>query len=252
MICSHCQAVNPNGVKYCLKCGAALAAGQPESPQMGMPVNGQPYQQPPAYRTSGLAIASLVLGIFAPCTLGLSGLVGIVLAIVALVQINQPQNGLKGSGLAIAGIIVPVGLLLLTIGIGFPLFRPFVSAGICAANAQRLGQEALAYAQDHDGALPTPEQFWAIPGLPEDAFNCPQNTDGDIGYGYYQDAGTKLLHEIDPATTPLLADGGNADGAIVTDDDIARRHMEGYVVFYASGEAEPVDLTFMGTKIPSE
>jgi len=52
-----------------------------------------------------MATASLVLGILGFCTGGLGGLVGIILGLVALSQINASQGRMKGHGIAIGGII---------------------------------------------------------------------------------------------------------------------------------------------------
>ncbi len=53
---------------------------------------------------SGLAIASMVLGIMGFCT-GISGIVGIILGIVAISQINNSRGAMGGKGFATAGII---------------------------------------------------------------------------------------------------------------------------------------------------
>jgi hypothetical protein len=68
-------------------------------------------------KTSGLAIASLICGIGGLCTLGLGGLVGIILGIIGLVKIGKSGGQLKGKGLAIGGIVASalsmiLGLLL--------------------------------------------------------------------------------------------------------------------------------------------
>ena len=68
-------------------------------------VEGQPPAlQPTAARptgTSGLAVASLVVGLLGICTFGLGGIVGLILGIMA--TINAKRDG-KGQGVAYAGI----------------------------------------------------------------------------------------------------------------------------------------------------
>lgn len=59
---------------------------------------------PAAPQTSGMAIASLVLGILSFICLIFTGIPAIVLGAIALGKINRSQGQLKGSGLAIAGI----------------------------------------------------------------------------------------------------------------------------------------------------
>lgn len=75
-------------------------------------------------RISGLAVGSLVAGILAPCTLGLSGLVGLVLGVVALVRIQRSPGELRGKGFAIGGIcisvVVGMVVMLLLFGVGLP------------------------------------------------------------------------------------------------------------------------------------
>ncbi|MDQ6602301.1 MAG: DUF4190 domain-containing protein [Chloroflexota bacterium] len=67
------------------------------------PYGQQPYGQPGGYpqpaKTNGLAIAGFVLSFFI-------SLVGLILSIIALVQINGSNGRQKGKGFAIAGIII--------------------------------------------------------------------------------------------------------------------------------------------------
>jgi hypothetical protein len=76
------------------------------------------YQQATGTRTSGLAIASLVTGLFFWCWV-LPGIVSIVLGHVALESIEDSGGTKTGRGMAIAGIVLGwvgigiVGLLVL-------------------------------------------------------------------------------------------------------------------------------------------
>src|SRR3954469_10338822 len=63
-------------------------------------------------KTSGLALASLILGILGLFCVGISALVGLILGIIAIVTINKSGGRLRGSGLAIAGTIVSAFVLL--------------------------------------------------------------------------------------------------------------------------------------------
>ena len=76
---------------------------QPQFPQPGQP--GQQFGgYPQKAKTNGLAIAALVCGFFC-------GILGIILGIVALNQINKTNEG--GKGLAIAGIVIgAVGIFI--------------------------------------------------------------------------------------------------------------------------------------------
>ena len=92
----------------------AVELGLPEAPPA--PLAAAPAEVPtvaptppaPAAGTqlSLLAAASLVLGILGFCTAGLGGLAAMPLGLVAWLRIARPANRLRGSGLAVAGIVL--------------------------------------------------------------------------------------------------------------------------------------------------
>jgi hypothetical protein len=112
--------------------------GPPSGPQYGAPQYGAPqygqYPQQGAYapggqwaqapKTNGLAIASLCTSLGGFVTVGLAGVVGLILGIVALKKIGTSGDG--GKGLAIAGIVVGA---LMTV---FFLFYVTVMIGLVA------------------------------------------------------------------------------------------------------------------------
>jgi hypothetical protein len=91
----------------------------------------------PEGKTSRLAIWSVMLGILGIFTCGVTGMVGLVLGIVARVRIASSGGQLKGSGIAIAGIgtavlALPVSacaLVFLDLSI-FSLISPIIPAGV--------------------------------------------------------------------------------------------------------------------------
>lgn len=77
----------------------------------------------PPIRTSGLAIASLVLGILAFFTAGVTGVVAVILGHMALSRIRRQPAELGGSGLAIAGLVTGyIGIVILILILLIPLF----------------------------------------------------------------------------------------------------------------------------------
>jgi len=84
--------------------GPGQAAGTPYSPAAGP-------------KTSGLAVASLVLGIAGLCTCGVTSLVGLILGIVALGKVNRSGGTLGGRGVAIGGIVASALTLLLGVAL---------------------------------------------------------------------------------------------------------------------------------------
>jgi len=73
---------------------------------------GPEFPPPAAASTNGFAVAALVFGI-------LGGLLGFVFGIIALVQIRR--TGQKGTGLAVAGLVLSA-LWLLLLGLGLVVF----------------------------------------------------------------------------------------------------------------------------------
>ncbi len=129
-------------------------------------------------RTSGLAIASLVCGIGSLCTLGLTALPGLIMGIVAVRKVHRSAGQLRGSGMAIGGIVTSIiGLLMLLAALaiaGLWLFvsleprrawvrEDAVSAGDSRAQSMiamgLLEDAARRFAEDHDGRMPTADEF---------------------------------------------------------------------------------------------
>jgi hypothetical protein len=116
----------------------------------------QQYMQPPpppaAKKTSGLAIAALVLGILGMCLPCPLGLVAVILGIVALVQMGK-DPALGGKALAIIGIVLPLVSIPITAAIAIPNFIRFQARSKqveCKANLRSLhtAQQALRAEQD--------------------------------------------------------------------------------------------------------
>ncbi|MCX5673282.1 MAG: DUF4190 domain-containing protein [Planctomycetota bacterium] len=132
-----------------------------------------PPESPAKPETSGMATASLVLGIVGPCTLGLASIVGAILGVVALVRIGRSAGQLAGRGLAIAGMVIsavgiPVAWLLLIPSISGNSID--VIAKSSASNISELYQVAMVYAASHKNTFPSgatwPEELQTA-GLPD-------------------------------------------------------------------------------------
>jgi uncharacterized membrane protein YvbJ len=93
MFCQQCGEKNPDDAKFCSKCGAALTAKAVRAEAPAPVATGE--------RTSGMAIASLVLGI-----LGIS-ILAIIFGAIGISQTNKDPN-LKGKGLAVAGLVLGI------------------------------------------------------------------------------------------------------------------------------------------------
>ena len=88
----------------------------------------QPTAPAPAPKTSGHAIAGLLVGLGGLCTCGVGGIAGLVLSIVALKKIDASRGTLGGRGLAIAGIIASAVCILVGLVIGLGVLVAFIAA----------------------------------------------------------------------------------------------------------------------------
>ena len=103
MYCPKCGQQNADENKFCLKCGEALiktASVAQETPTPQRPVEAE------APRNSGLAVASLVLGIVG-FFFNLLAVLAIIFGAVAIGQITKNPE-LKGRGMAIAGLVLGI------------------------------------------------------------------------------------------------------------------------------------------------
>ena len=91
----------------------------PPQDQWSQPPRAQP-QQSVGLRTNTLAVISFVLAFIVP-------LIGLILGIIALVQINKNKE--RGRGLAVAGVAISAVYIVLTVAGAVMLFF-FVSAGL--------------------------------------------------------------------------------------------------------------------------
>ena len=136
----------------CRACGAALIQSTIQAPGLRV-------------KTSGMAVAALVLGILSMFTCGLTIIPAVILGIVSLVKIGRSGGGLSGTGFAIAGIVVPftvMPLMAMLIGIMMPTMarvRHIAFRMICGNNMSDIGKLMLLYAGDYDEKFPTPSNW---------------------------------------------------------------------------------------------
>ena len=215
--------------------GGAAAPGPGRAP-------GGPYPPAAGPKTSGLAVASLVLGISGLCTCGVTSLVGLVLGIVALRRIGESAGTLTGKGVGIAGIIwscasLLIGLALIVGSVAFFFFaeRRVVEMGrefrhyevqqaleTTASALELYRMDAGHYPTEAEGGLEALVR--RPPGVPEDAWNGPYL--GEIPVDRW---GSPLVYEPpDPTGRDLAAVAYHLwslgpDGVPDTPDDIERQ-----------------------------
>jgi len=193
MQCTRCGRESPEGSAQCIHCGGPLVARP----------------APVRARTSGMAVASLVLGILGFFLFAIPALVGLVLGIISLRAVNRSQGRLRGQGLAIAGICVSgcvTMLIPIMAAMVFPVFaraRESARKAVCLSNIKNVCLALQMYAGDNGGVYPDGRSWSdALAGYVPNkaAFVCPSQRQRDAPCGY------ALNQEISGAATASIRD----------------------------------------------
>lgn len=196
---------------------------------------------PPRPHTSATAIVSLICGILSFCTAGVSGVVGLVLGVAAVVVIRRSGGMKKGAGLAVAGIATSlVGILvwLAAAGLVYVVIPRFEHqrhmASATDATDSRRAEEVLdslmtltaaadAYVAEHDGRLPQADEFPAAleKYLPAEASALPKAPKGRRFVMNVALSGVKRDDLVDADVTVLFF-LGSGSGPAAGDRRLAR------------------------------
>jgi prepilin-type processing-associated H-X9-DG protein len=204
-------------------------------------------------KTSGMAIASLVLGILGIVSCGItlivSAPIGLILGIVAMNKISKNQGQFRGKGLALAGIITS-GVSFLMIPILAAMLLPALAAAKqkaqeinCVNNEKQLALAIRIYSGDNTNHFP-PAATWCDAIKPEAGsekiFKCPAaNSDSRCDYAFNSKLDGMDESKINPQTVMIFeSDGGwNANGG--PELMIGKpRHARMFVVAFADGSVQ--------------
>jgi peptidyl-prolyl cis-trans isomerase B (cyclophilin B) len=204
-------------------------------------------------RTSGLAVASLILGILGLCTSGLTALAGLILGICALSAISKSGGRLKGQGLALAGTIISAVFVLVGLLSAVALLPALARARgearkvRCGSNLSQIAKATNLYMIQYGGAVWYPPSLKTLldTGIIDEpkVFLCPAADTGPGSAGFVSDyesvldrAGFPISEEMAGSMLPLAWDkkGNHDDGVNVV-------YFDCHVDFKAgSGEYEEV------------
>ncbi|MBN1816892.1 MAG: DUF4190 domain-containing protein [Sedimentisphaerales bacterium] len=175
MYCQKCGSQNPDGSTRCFSCGYELV---------------QVSYSATATKTSGLAIATLILGILAPLTI-VTALPAVICGILALVNISGSRGRLKGVGMAVAGILLPILIvpMMMLIAILLPALsqaRNVAQREVCRIKLSSLSIAMMVYANDYEDNVPTAEKWCDLlmkeMDVPEKSFHCSTTPQGTCSY----------------------------------------------------------------------
>jgi prepilin-type processing-associated H-X9-DG protein len=202
-------------------------------------------------KLSGMAIASLVLGVLGLPTLGLTALIGLILGLIAMGKIRRSQGALRGWELALAGTIIS-GVFLLMLPILAALFLPALAQAkskaqsiVCMNNLKQLALGARIYSSDNQEKLPAADtwcdKIQPSVGSPR-VFLCPSADPGKRSHYAYNVrlSGVEASKISAPAQTVMFfeCDGGwNASGG--PERTLKKsRHGKTFSVAFVDGHVE--------------
>jgi prepilin-type processing-associated H-X9-DG protein len=211
---------------------------------------------PAAPKTSGLAVASLVMGLMCmTCVLWpFLVLPAIICGIIALVKISGQRGALRGTGMAVTGIVIPTVMILfipifaMLAGILMPALaktKHIAQRVVCNTNVKGLATAMIVYQNDYDDKFPTPNNWCDLliqeADVSPKSFQCPLDCEGAYSY-----AVNKGLYTIEtdklPAQMVMLFEsnlGKNAAGGL---GNVVLRHDEhgqsGCNIAFADGHVE--------------
>lgn len=183
MYCRKCGAQNADDANSCMSCGSALASGAVPSGA--------------GKKTSGLATASLVLGILSPLTCLITALPAVICGIIGLVKISSSKGRLKGIGFAVTGIALPI-IVLPVFAMALAVAMPFLTGvkhlaqrKLCAQNMKQISLAIMLYAEDYEGEFPTADQWCDLlePYIGNSArtvTRCPIEPESSFSYAFNQ------------------------------------------------------------------
>lgn len=214
----------------------------------------------PSVKTSGLAVASLVLAVCGLFTCGLTAIIGLILGIVAIGAISKRADQLKGKGLAIAGIVVSAVSMIFVLFTAFLmiLLMPVLShtrtqarTTVLMSHAKQICLAMHMYCDENNNRLP-PVDNWPATLLPyigdakilESPFAphvgrvwaMNKHLEGRRLRDIKQPARTVLIFQVRPGS-PFAGDPGLIDKL---------PEQKGYVIGFLDGHVElvpPVNLS---------
>ena len=244
MFCPKCGAENPEGAQLCMTCSWVLTSTSTRGPS-------------PSAKTSGLAVASLVLGILSFLTCFITAIPAIILGIVGLLKINKSSGQLKGTGLAVAGMALPAiafPIMMLMAAILMPALgrtRGLAQRLVCGTNMRGLGTAMMVYANDYDDKYPTANEWCDLlieyADVDPRSFRCRAGASGEFSYGFNENLDGLGFDDASADTVMLFEVVGGRN--VVGGPELlsTERHKnEGCNIVFADGHVQFVQTQELG------
>ena len=244
MFCPKCGAENADGAQLCMSCSWVLTSTSTHGPCA-------------TAKTSGLAIASLVLGILSFFSCFITAIPAIILGVVGLLKTNRSAGQLKGTGLAIAGMALPaiaVPVIALLMAILMPALnnvKQLARRQICMTNMKGLGTAIMVYANGYDDKFPTANEWCDLliefADVDPRSFRCKPRATEAFSYGFNENLDGLGFDDASADTVMLfeIVGGRNVVGGpeLLSTE---RHRNEGCNIVFADGHAQFVRTHQLG------
>ena len=204
-------------------------------------------------RPSVLALTSLLLGFLGFCTAGVTGLIGFVLGLTAVIRIPRSEGQVGGYGVAVAGLSVsavsmiagPV-LTLLVVSIAAP---SLAGARQTAQNAKsmmvlrELGAVTRTYVHQDGRTLPPGDEWVAVLGGYAAGITALITPDGEPIYAMNRNVGGRRIEDIaTPSRTVLFFEVERGSPPAGGPELLPARpaFIGGYAIVFVDGHTENV------------
>lgn len=202
------------------------------------PIGQYPAPAAPAQGSRAMAGASLGLGIAAwiPCLGVITGIIGIILGIVALAKRKAGQGmAIAGIGAGAFGILIgqTIGLVLVTILVPVVMVAMDKSQRtVCQSNVRVIGKSISMYDQDHGKYPPDLGELVSEGLITEGTFRCPGASEGTARSLPLKDGGEITSNYF------YLPPPADANPKTIILCDYEENHMDGRTVLYFDGTVQ--------------
>ncbi len=201
-----------------------------------------------ATRPSGLALTSLLLGSLGFCTAGITGLIGFVMGLTAVIRIPRSEGRVGGYGVAVAGLSVSAVsmiagplLTLLAVSIAAP---SLAGARQTAHNAKsmmvlrELAAVTRSYVHEYGSTLPPGDEWVAVLGDYAGGITTLVTPDGEPIYAMNRNVGGRRIDDIaTPSRTVLFFEVEHGSPSEGGPELLPARpaFIEGYAIVFVDG-----------------
>jgi DNA-binding beta-propeller fold protein YncE len=204
-------------------------------------------------RPSGLGLTSLLLGSLGFCTAGVTGLIGFVMGLTAVIRISRSEGRVGGYGVAVAGLSVSAISMIagpvLTLLVASIVAPTLAGARQAAHNAKsimvlrELAAVTRTYVYEYGSTLPPGDEWVTVLDDFAGGIATLVSPDGETIYAMNRDVGGRRIQDITtPSRTVLFFEVEPGSPSQGGPELLPTRpaFIKGYVIVFVDGHTQNV------------